>query len=147
MSDICRPKSSVALFQQATALEPRTSSPPRGSYPDRKVDVLSAWLTVENRRELGLRHVSRRGAVGNKVKLVGTFEPVRAVLHQRCRPIFVFPALLRNGDIFRPKRGHWFIIVSEKGCSKRLFSASDRVNTLFWLRLHRIKERTQTPDV
>lgn len=31
MSDIWRPKSSVALFQQATALEPRTSSPPRGS--------------------------------------------------------------------------------------------------------------------
>lgn len=85
VSDICRPKSSVALFQQATALEPRTSSFPRGAYPDRKVDVRSAWLTVGNRRELGLGQVWRRGPVGSERKLVGIFEPVRAsVFRERC---------------------------------------------------------------
>ena len=55
MSDICSPKSSVALFQQATALDPRTRSLPRASYPGRSVDVRSAWLAVGNSRELGLK--------------------------------------------------------------------------------------------
>ena len=65
MSDICSPKSSVALFQQATTLDPRTRSPPRASYPGRSVDVRSAWLAVGNSRELGLKREGISGGDGD----------------------------------------------------------------------------------
>lgn len=85
MCDTCSPKSSVALFQQATALDPRTRSLPSASYPGRSVDVRSAWLAVGNSRELGLK----RGRISGGYRVV-RYRGIYVLTDERTRSLSVF---------------------------------------------------------